>query len=114
MYILHRTDSIFPLSQPYEWNNDNYYNQPMSYSSAEQEYGTSSNRIQWVQHGIGHAAAASFFASLSAPEFYLFNVKALLEEKEAVWALVDVGATVKATGMKITEGGQVYIWHFNE
>jgi ketosteroid isomerase-like protein len=80
--------------------------------SVEQEYGIS-NRIPWVQHGIVHAAAVSFFASLSAPEFHLFNVKVHLEKKEAVCALVDVGATVKATGKKITKG-QVYIWHFNE
>ncbi len=81
--------------------------------SVEWEYGTQPwDGPPWLQPRHGKAGAAEFFASLGALDFHKFAPKAILEGDGLVVALVDVEATVTATGTRVTEEDEIHIWHF--
>lgn len=82
--------------------------------SVDWDYGYEDSTIPWLQHGHGHAGAAAFFSSLTALEFHHFQPKTLLEGPGIVVSLVDVEATVNATGKRIREEDEVHIWYFDE
>lgn len=69
----------------------------------------------WLQARHGRQGAGEFFSSLAAIEFHRFDVKAILEGGDGlVIGMVDVGATVKATGITVDEPDEVHIWRFND
>lgn len=82
--------------------------------AVEWEYGTQPGEVPWLQPRHGKAGAAEFFASLAGLEFHNFVPKAILEGDGLVVALVDVDATVKATGKRFVEEDEVHLWHFND
>ncbi|HEX7185775.1 MAG TPA: nuclear transport factor 2 family protein [Thermoanaerobaculia bacterium] len=79
----------------------------------EWEYGVASE-VPWLQPRRGRTGAAEFFASLGELEIHTFILKAILEGDGLVVALIDVEATVKATGKRYVEEDEVHIWYFNE
>ena len=73
-----------------------------------------STDVPWLQPRCGRAQVAEFFTALDALRFEIFNPKAILEHGRMAVAIVDVTATVTATGRKIVEEDEAHIWHFNE
>ena len=82
--------------------------------SVEWEYGASSTDVPWIQRRTGKEGAQAFFASLAALDFHRFEVKHVLGEGSLVVGLVDVEATVKATGKSFREEDEVHLWWFDE
>lgn len=82
--------------------------------SVEWEYGAGATEIPWLKARRGRAGASEFFASLAALEITRFVPKTFLEKANIVVALVDLDATVKATGKRIQEEDEVHIWYFDE
>ncbi len=82
--------------------------------SVEWEYGLRSTDVPWLQPRQGRAEVPRFFASLSDLEFHHFQPKTFLEQDDVVVVLVDLEATVKATGKRIVEEDEVHLWYFNE
>jgi ketosteroid isomerase-like protein len=78
------------------------------------EYGVSSTDVPWLQPRSGRADVAKFFEALAAVEFSRFQPKTVLENGPIAVSLVDVEATVKATGRRVVEEDEVHIWHFDE
>lgn len=76
------------------------------------EYGEASTDVPWLQHRRGREAVAGFFEALAAVDFHSFTPKAFFEQDSMVVVLVDLEATVKKTGRRITELDEVHIWHF--
>jgi ketosteroid isomerase-like protein len=79
----------------------------------EWEYGPNSTDVPWLQPLRGRAQIPSFFESLRAIEFHRFEPTIFLENGYVVVALVDLEATVRATGRRIVEVDEVHIWHFD-
>ena len=82
--------------------------------SVEWEYGAQPGDVPWLQPRHGKDGAAEFFASLAVLEIHSFVPKAILGRDRLVVALVDVEATVKATGKRFTEEDEVHLWHFGD
>lgn len=82
--------------------------------SVEWEYGGSSEDVPWLRPRSGRAGALEFFSSLSALDLESFEPKLFLEGPDLVVVLIDVVATVKATGKRFREEDEVHIWHFDE
>jgi len=80
----------------------------------EWEYGEASTDVPWLQPRGGREAVAGFFQSLLAIEFHSFVPRTILESGRTVVALVDLDATVKATGARVVELDEVHIWHFGD
>jgi ketosteroid isomerase-like protein len=78
------------------------------------EYGGGSTDVPWLQKREGRAAVGAFFQALTAMEFHRFEPKMLLESGNVIVALVDLEATVRATGKRIVEEDEVHIWHFGD
>jgi uncharacterized protein len=78
----------------------------------EWEYGGTDD-VPWLQPRRGRAGAGQFFESLRAIEIHKFEPKALLEGEGVVVALLDLEATVKATGQRVVEEDEVHIWRFD-
>ncbi len=68
----------------------------------------------WLQPRRGPQGVADFLASLAAIEFHRFDVRAVLEGEGVVIGMVNVEATVKATGVRVDEPDEIHIWTFNE
>jgi ketosteroid isomerase-like protein len=79
----------------------------------EWEYGVNATEVPWLQPRHGRAAVAGFFQSLAALEFHRFEPKTFLESGSVVVVLIDLEATVKATGQRIVEEDEAHIWHFD-
>ena len=79
----------------------------------EWEYGEVSTDVPWLQPRRGRAAVAGFFEALGAIDFHSFQPKALLESGPIVVSLIDLDATVRATGRRVVELDEVHIWHFD-
>ena len=80
----------------------------------EWEYGAGESSVPWLQRRHGRDGAAAFFASLKGLVIAKFTPKALLEGDGVVVALIDLEATVTATGRPIVEEDEVHIWYFNQ
>jgi ketosteroid isomerase-like protein len=77
------------------------------------EYGQGETGVPWLEHRSGRAAVGGFFESLGALEFRKFEPKEFLEAGDAVVALIDIDATVTATGKSIAEEDELHLWRFN-
>ena len=80
----------------------------------EWEYGANSTDVAWLQPRRGRDDVAGFFQALAALEFHSFRPTTILEAGNVVVSLVDVDASVKATGTRIVEEDEVHIWYFDE
>lgn len=81
--------------------------------NVEWEHGASPTGVPWLQPRHGRAGAAEFFASLAGLEIHRFVPKAILEEDGLVVAVIDVEATVKATGKRFVEEDEIHLWRFD-
>jgi ketosteroid isomerase-like protein len=77
------------------------------------EYGMNATDVPWLQPRRGRAAVAGFFEALGAVEFKKLDIHTLLENGSTVIALIDLDATVKATGRRVVEEDEAHIWHFD-
>lgn len=78
----------------------------------EYGYRIAPNPVPWLQPKESKAGVAEFFATLGALEFHKFAPTAILAESNLVVALIDFECTVKSTGKRIVEEGEVHIWYF--
>jgi ketosteroid isomerase-like protein len=79
----------------------------------EYGYRNAPNPVPWLQPKTGKASVVEFFSSLGELEIQKFAPTAILERQNLVVALIDLEGTVKSTGKRIVENGEVHIWHFN-
>ena len=80
----------------------------------EWEYGTAPNPVPWLQPLRGRAEVPRFFETLgSQVEFRSFMPKQIIAEGNLVVGLIDLDATVRATGKRVVETDEVHLWHFN-
>ena len=77
------------------------------------EYGGGSTDVPWLQPRRGRERVAGFFEALAGLDFHSFAPKAFFESGATVVVLVDLEATVRATGRRITEIDEVHIWRFD-
>jgi len=77
------------------------------------EYGGGSTDVPWLQPRRGRERVAGFFAALTGVDFHTFAPKAFFESGPTVVVLVDLEATVRATGRRFVEVDEVHIWHFD-
>ena len=80
----------------------------------EWEYGVTSTDVPWLQPLRGKAQVPAFFQSLAAIDFHSFEPTMFLENGHVVVALIDLEATVRATGRRVVEVDEVHIWHFDK
>lgn len=80
----------------------------------EWEYGVNSTDVPWLQPRRGKDQVPEFFESLAAIEFHSFEPTMFLENGHVVVALIDLEATVRATGRRVVEVDEVHIWHFDK
>lgn len=80
----------------------------------EWEYGAFPNPVPWLQPRHGKAGAGAFFASLGALDFHVFEPQHLMGDAHTVIGVVRVEATVRASGKRVVEVGEVHLFHFNE
>jgi uncharacterized protein len=78
------------------------------------EYGAFPNPVPWLQPRRGRAQVPGFFEALSAVDFHSFQPLAVLGEGRTVMGLVRLEATVRATGKRVVEEGEVHVFHFND
>jgi ketosteroid isomerase-like protein len=73
-----------------------------------------STAVPWLQPRRGKAGAAAFFQSLSGLQIRKFLPSAVLEGPDGlVVSLIDLEATVIATGKPLVETDAVHIWRFD-
>jgi ketosteroid isomerase-like protein len=77
------------------------------------EYSGAVSEVPYLQKRDGRDAVTGFFESLGALEFHAFTPKEILDGGDVVVALVDVDATVKATGKRVTEEDEIHVFRFN-
>ena len=80
----------------------------------EWEYGAFPNPVPWLQPRRGKDGAGAFFASLAALEFHVFEPQQLMGDANTAIGVVRVEATVRASGKRVLEVGEVHLFHFNE
>jgi len=78
------------------------------------EYGTFPNPVPWLQHRSGRAQVPGFFEALAAVDFHVFQPLKVLGDADCAIGLVHLEATVKATGKRVVEPGEIHIFHFND
>ena len=78
------------------------------------EYGLNSTDVPWLQPRRGRSEVGGFFRSLGAVEFHRLEVTTFLESGSVVVVLLQVEATVYATGRRVSEADEVHIWHFDD
>ncbi len=79
----------------------------------EWEYGAVPNPVPWLQARRGRAGAAEFFQSLAALEFSHFEPLKIFGDANTAVGICRVEATVRATGKRVVEVGEVHIFEFN-
>jgi uncharacterized protein len=77
----------------------------------DQQY--ADTKVPWLRARRGRAGVGEFFQSLSDLQFDRFEVTRVLGDGDTVVALIDLDATVRSTGKKICERGEVHIWKLN-
>ncbi|MFZ5594035.1 MAG: nuclear transport factor 2 family protein [Pseudomonadota bacterium] len=80
----------------------------------EWEYGVNSTGVPWLQPRRGRAEVKKFFEALAAVEISKFQPRTFLETGNIVITLIDLEATVKASGRKVIEEDEVHIWRFDD
>jgi uncharacterized protein len=73
--------------------------------------GAQRHGVPWLAERTGRDEVAGFFASLAALEIHAFAPTALLEGDALVVALIDLDATVVATGERVHDL-EVHVWRF--
>jgi ketosteroid isomerase-like protein len=77
------------------------------------EYGAFPNPVPWLQPRKGRAAVPGFFEALQAVEFHAFVPLKVFGDAETVLGLVHLDATVRATGKRVVEAGEVHVFQFD-
>jgi ketosteroid isomerase-like protein len=77
------------------------------------EYSGAVSEVPYLQKRYGRDAVAGFFEALATLEFHSFKTKEILDGGDVVVALVDVDATVKATGRRVTEEDEIHLFRFD-
>jgi ketosteroid isomerase-like protein len=77
-------------------------------------YGTAPNPVPWLQRRQGRAQVAGFFQALSALDFQVFAPLKIFGDERFAISMVQLEATVRATGRQIIEPAEVHIWHFDD
>jgi ketosteroid isomerase-like protein len=77
------------------------------------EYAAGETAVPWLQRRHGRDAVGGFFEALGGLEFHKFQPTAIIEGDGVVVALIDIEATVKATGKRIAEEDELHLWRFN-
>lgn len=77
------------------------------------EYGHSSD-VGYLQPRRGKAEVPAFFQALGVLEITRFEPWKFFETDDMVVVLVNLEATVRATGRTVTEQDEVHIWTFNQ
>lgn len=78
------------------------------------EYGVNSTDVPWLQPRRGRQQVAQFFETLAGWQMHRFVPKTFLQADNLVVVLIDLEATVRATGMRIVEEDEVHIWHVRD
>jgi ketosteroid isomerase-like protein len=78
------------------------------------EYGGGSTDVPWLQPRRGRERVAGFFEALAGLDFHSFAPREFFESGSTVVVLVDLEATVRATGRRVSEVDEVHIWRFDE
>lgn len=78
------------------------------------EYGVMPNPVPWLQPRQGRAQVPGFFQALGAIDFHVFQPLTVLGDTHTVFGLVRMEATVRATGKRVVESGEVHVFHFND
>jgi uncharacterized protein len=76
------------------------------------EYGDNATDVPWLQPRRGREQVGGFFQALATLDFHSFTPREFFESGPTVVVLVDLEATVKATGKRVVELDEVHIWHF--
>ena len=77
------------------------------------ENGTAPNPVPWLQPLRGRDQVPRFFDTLAAQvEFHRFVPKQVVGEGALAVGLVDLEATVRATGKRVVEVDEVHLFHF--
>lgn len=79
----------------------------------EWEYGAFPNPVPWLQPRSGRAQVPGFFEALAAVDFHVFQPLKVLGDADTAIGLVHLEATVRATGKRVVELGEVHVFHFN-
>ena len=79
----------------------------------EWEYGSNSTNVPWLQPRRGRGSVEGFFQALGEVEIQRFQPKTFFESGNMVIALIDLEATVRETGRRVTEEDEVHIWTFD-
>ena len=77
------------------------------------EYGGGSTDVPWLQPRRGRERVAGFFEALGGLDFHSFAPKEFFESGATVVVLIDLEATVRATGRRVSEVDEVHIWRFD-
>jgi ketosteroid isomerase-like protein len=77
------------------------------------EYSGAVSEVPYLQKRDGRDAIVGFFEALDALDFHTFTTKEILDGGDVVVALVDVDATVKATGRRVTEEDEIHLFRFD-
>jgi len=77
------------------------------------EYGRNSTGVPWLQPRRGRHDVVAFFESLAGVDFARLEATTFLESGSIVVVLLQLEATVKATGRQVVEEDEVHIWHFD-
>jgi uncharacterized protein len=77
------------------------------------EYGPTSTDVPWLQPRRGRAEVVTFFEALAAVDFARLEATTFLESGSTVVVLLQLEATVRATGRTLIEEDEVHIWHFD-
>ncbi|HEX2136163.1 MAG TPA: nuclear transport factor 2 family protein [Microvirga sp.] len=80
----------------------------------EWQYGPISTDVPWLQHHRGRDEVRRFFEALTGLDFHQLDTKTFLGSGDLVVALLDVRATVKATGREIVERDLPHIFYFRD
>lgn len=79
--------------------------------AVEWERNGTDHGVPWLKPGRGKAHVAQFFASLAAVEITRFVPTNLLVGGDQVVAVIDIEATVKATGVAVRDE-ELHLWTF--
>jgi len=82
-------------------------------TDVEWEYGVNSTDVPWLQPRRGRDQVVGFFQALAAIEFHTFVPTTFLSNGDVVVVLLNINATVRATGKAVEEVDEVHIWRFN-
>lgn len=79
------------------------------------EYAWNDSPVPWLAPGHGRDHVGRFFSIVADQlEFNSFELNHVLAGDDVVVALVNLDATVRATGQHIVESDEAHIWYFDD